>query len=201
MNAAYTLKTIRADLENTKHWLEDRFANPSALSAMSARVQGYAQQLKELEAERIKDLQDNGPKVSGDICDMTITLLRQDETGVLKEKHIEISEYTVQLGKTDKQEKIKSLKLDGPPDAEGMTHFILASPGDWGQTPWGVWISKEESVKLNKELAHIYRDEDEDDDYWQQDSKCTFCGAMESACGGDHAAEMRQIQRDACSRY
>jgi hypothetical protein len=196
MNALQTLKTIRDDVENTKHWLQGSFANPSALSHMSARIQAYAQQLKELEAERIKDLQDNGPKVHGDINDLTITLLRDG-----KEKYVEISEYSIQLAMTDKEEKIKSLKLDGPPDAEGMTHYIRASPGDWGQTPWGVWITKEESASLSKQLAEIYKDEEELEDYWRQDSKCTFCGAMESECGGDHGDEMRQIQKDACSRY
>lgn len=157
MNALQTLKTINADLENTKHWLDDRNANPSALSNMSARIQAYAQQLKELEAERIKDLQDNGPKISGDLCDITVTLLRDG-----KEKHIEISEYTFQLAKTNNQEKIKSFKLDGPPDAEGFTHYIHACPGDWGQSPWGVWISKEEAQKLNSEFGRLYEDEEED---------------------------------------
>jgi hypothetical protein len=184
MNALQTLKAIRDDVENTKHWLKDSFANPSALSSMSARFQEYAQQLKELEAERIKDLKDNGPKISGTLCDITVTLLRDG-----KEKHVEIGEYTFKLATTDKQEKIKSLKLDGSPDADGMTHFIEACPGGWGQMPWGVWISKEEAVKLNSEFGRLY--EDEEEDYYNQDSKCTFCGAMESDCGGDHGDEMR----------
>ena len=160
MNALKTLKSIRDDMENSKHWLEGQFNHPLALSHMSARIQAYAQQLKELEAERIKDLQDNGPKVHGDINDLTITLLRDG-----KEKYVEISEYSIQLAMTDKEQKIKSLKLDGPPDAEGMTHYILASPGDWGQTPWGVWITKEESAILSKQLAEIYKDEEELEDY------------------------------------
>jgi hypothetical protein len=190
MNALQTLKNIRDDMENTKHWLQASFANPSALSNMSVRFQSYAQQLKELEAERVKDLQDNGPKLSGTLSDMTVTLLRDG-----KEKHIEFGEYNFKLDMTDNQEKIKSLKVDGPPDAEGMTYFIEASPGDWGQMPWGVWISKEEHAKLNSEFGRLY--EDEEDDYYNQDSKCTFCGAMESECGGDHGDEMREIQRQA----
>jgi len=189
MNALQTLKNIHDDVENTKHWLQGSFANPSALSNMSARFQSYAQQLKELEAERIQDLQENGPKISGTLCDMTVTLLRDG-----KEKHVEFGEYTFKLNITDKQEKIKSLKLDGPPDAEGMIHFIEACPADWGQMPWGVWISKEESAKLNNEFGRLY--EDEEDDYYRQDSKCSFCGAMVSECGEDHGDEMRQIMRE-----
>jgi hypothetical protein len=192
MNALQTLKNIRDDMENSKHWLEDSFKGPSALSNMSTRIQAYAQQLKELEEERIKDLLDNGPKATGNICDITITLLRDG-----KEKHIEIGEYNIQLAKTDKEETIKSLKLDGLPDSQGMTHFIKAVPGDWGQMPWGVWISKGESEKLSVELARIYKDEEEDDDYWRQDHKCTFCGSMASECGEDHGDEMRDIMREA----
>ena len=160
MNALKTLKDFCDNWQNTTHWLQPRFANPSALSMMSESIQVYAQRLKELEEERIKDLQDNGPKATGDICDITITLLRDG-----KEKHIEFGEYNIQLAKTDKEETIKSLKLDGLPDSQGMTHFIKAVPGGWGQMPWGVWITKDESEKLSVELARIYKDEEEDDDY------------------------------------
>lgn len=191
MNALQTLRDIRDDIENSKHWLEDSFKGPSALSNMSTRIQFYAQRLKELEAERIKDLHDNGPKATGDICDITITLLRDG-----KEKHVQIGEYNVQLTKTNKKETIKSFKLDGPADAEGMTHFIQAVPGDWGQMPWGVWISKDESEKLHVELARIYKDEQDDDDYSHEDYKCTFCGQMASECGEDHGDEMRDIMRE-----
>ena len=191
MNALQTLRDIRDDIENSKHWLEDRFKGPSALSNMSTRIQFYAQRLKELDAERIKDLHDNGPKATGYICDITITLLRDG-----KEKHIQIGEYNVQLTKTNKKDTIKSFKLDGPSDAEGMTHFIQANPGGWGQMPWGVWISKEESEKLHVELARIYKDEQDDDDYSRDDYKCTFCGQMASECGEDHGDEMRDIMRE-----
>jgi hypothetical protein len=40
----------------------------------------------------------------------------------------------------------------------------------------------------------------DDDDYYEEDSKCTFCGAMESECGGDHADEMRDLLREALRR-
>lgn len=191
MNALQTLKAICGDMENSKQWLQASFANPSALSNISARIQEYALKLKELEAERIKDLQDNGPSATGQPGDITVTLLRDG-----KEKHIEFGEYNLRLSMTNNQEKIKTFKLDGPPDAEGMTHFIEACPGDWAQMPWGVWISKEESAKLSKELANIYKDEEDDDDYYNQDRKCTFCGYMESECGGDHGDEMRDICRE-----
>ena len=36
--------------------------------------------------------------------------------------------------------------------------------------------------------------------YWREDSKCTFCGEMNSFCGGDHGDEMREIQREALRR-
>jgi hypothetical protein len=35
------------------------------------------------------------------------------------------------------------------------------------------------------------------DKFYGQDSKCTFCGSMESDCGGDHGDEMRDMQREA----
>ena len=193
MNTIDLLKTIHGDMENTKHWLEDRFLNPSALSSMSARFQNYAQQLKELDEARVKDLRDNGPKVTGDICDITITLLRPDAEGVMKEKHIPFGEYSVDIASTDKEEKIKSFKLDGPPDADGLTYYIHASPGDWGHSPFGIWISKEEATKLKGELGHLY---DDDEGYYEYDTKCSFCGSMQSECGGDHGDEMRDIMRE-----
>ena len=53
--------------------------------------------------------------------------------------------------------------------------------------PWRSWTSHEV-------------DDDDDDDYRMEDSKCTFCSAMESQCGGDHADEMRDIMREALYR-
>jgi len=192
MNALQTLKDFCDHWQNTKHWIQPRFANPSAISMMSESIQLCALKLKELEAERIKDLQDNGPKATGTPGDVTVTLLRDG-----KEKHIEFGEYNLRLSKTNKEEAIKTFKLDGPPDDEGMTHFIEACPGDWGQMPWGAWITKEESAKLTKQLAEIYKDEEDDDYYFREDSRCTFCGYVESQCGGDHGDEMRDIQREA----
>jgi len=39
-----------------------------------------------------------------------------------------------------------------------------------------------------------------EDDDWPQDSECTFCGAMDSECGGDHGDEMRDIMRESRRR-
>lgn len=185
MNTLETLKNIRDYIKNTDHWLADSFATPSALSVISERIQIYAQQLKELEEASIKDLQDNGPKVSGDIGDITITLLRDG-----KQKHAHFGEYTVDVILTNDEAVRTHFKLDGPPDVDGNTYFVRASPGDYGQVAFGIWLSKDEAIKLKKNIREL------EDDYWHQEIKCTFCGEMESVCGGDHGDEMREIQRE-----
>jgi bifunctional ADP-heptose synthase (sugar kinase/adenylyltransferase) len=155
MNTLETLKMIHHDLENTKHWLEDYYANPSALSNMSIRIQSYAQQLKELDAERIQNLQDNGPNVFSKIGNITITLLRDG-----KEKFIQFGEHIVDIVRTNEKGVLEDFKLDGPPDADGYTYFIRARPTEYGQVEWGIWISKEEGTKLKKEIKELYRDDD-----------------------------------------
>jgi hypothetical protein len=55
--------------------------------------------------------------------------------------------------------------------------------GSHSPRPWRSWTSHET-----------------DDDYYDHDRKCTFCGAMSSECGEDHGDEMRDIMREALRR-
>jgi len=153
MNALETINAIRDYIKNTEHWLTDEFVNPRALSNISASIQHYAKKLAELEAERIQDLQNNGPKISGELCDITITLLRDG-----KEKFIPFGEYSVDIKCTNEEDTLKEFKVDGPPDTDGYTYFIYARPSDYGQVAFAIWVSKEEATTLKKDLKELYDD-------------------------------------------
>jgi hypothetical protein len=76
-------------------------------------------------------------------------------------------------------------------DADGKLYYIFAMPEDVGRGTL-VWITKAEALILKPALIAA------EEDFFNP--QCTFCGQMESACGGDHGDEMREIQREALQR-
>lgn len=191
MNTLEVLKNMHAELGMTNNWLTEESANPISLSHMSSRIQIYAQRLKKLEEEEIKDLIENGPKIFGDLHEPTITLLREG-----KPEHINFGEYSVSIGKTDDREICRELRVKFCPDDNGFTYFIHARATDYGQVSFGIWLSKGEAVILTKKLKEL----EDEEDYWRQDATCSFCGHMVSVCGDDHGDEMREIQRQYSER-
>lgn len=116
----------------------------------------YEKQVKELGDSFIQLLQDYGPKVDLDPVnyEVIITLLRDG-----KEKHIEVSEWFVQITRC-KDEDRKKFKIDEPPADDGFTYFIFVSTPGFET----IWVSKEEAVAIKKRLyqaqkaARIYDD-------------------------------------------
>jgi hypothetical protein len=108
MNALGVINILRDDIINSESWLSDDGANPMALSRISSRVQSYAQQLKELEIERIKDLQNNGPTIFfNDLhTEVCVTLLREG-----KEKHILFCEHEISVVYTEMSDVIEEFNF------------------------------------------------------------------------------------------
>ena len=152
-----TLKTLESICDYMKNDVEYSlsYPNPSALSCISFRIQAYAEQLKALEEEEIQDLQNNGPKISGELGDLVITLARPNYAGIMKAKHIPFGEYSVSVAKTNDEFTYKELKIEGEADADGFWYFIHARPGDYGQIAFGIWITKEEYTILKKQIKKM----------------------------------------------
>ena len=179
MNALVTLRAINNDMSVMGRWLNDRFANTVVLASMSDRIEQYAQELKDLKAARIKDLECNGPKLQIDPSNTTITLLRDG-----KEVHHEFGDFDIEISCANDEYTCISLDIKGSADEDGFTHFIRASPGISGHKTYGVWITQEEGAILKKKFNDIDR------------HICSFCGAMESVCGADHSEDMRAAARE-----
>jgi len=126
-----------------------------------------------------------------------ITLFRPDAIGTMKEEKHTFGEHSLSVCEAHKDEfqgRTLAPQIKGPPADNGFFYYLYAQPNDVGR-PTFIWLqNKEEATALQKAIKDA-----EDLEYWHehQDSKCTFCGEMESECGGDHADEMRQIQREA----
>ena len=64
-----------------------------------------------------------------------------------------------------------------------------------------------EAAKVAELAAEKALNEAEDAQYqkewkeWCMNHKCTFCGDLDSVCGGDHSEEMREICRESERRY
>ena len=58
-------------------------------------------------------------------------------------------------------------------------------------------IIKRFIANLKKRLDYIRKEEEN----YYATLKCTFCGELDSICGGDHADEMREIVREADRRW
>ena len=148
MNALKTINTLFESLENTKHWRAPQYACDQAISSEADRIIAAGLECARLKAERIADLAANGPKVSVENAEVTITLLRPNALGVMQEEFHNFGEYRVKMQRTDDAELLKKLGVKGPPAESGHTYFIHASPGDWGQMPFGIHVTREECFIL-----------------------------------------------------
>lgn len=142
------------------------------------------------------------PIVSFDGLEYTVTLFRPDATGAMNEEKHTFGEHTLSVCtafETD-LESWERTNIKGPVSDDGKIYYLSAQPQDVGR-PCLTWLqNREESLALRKaiedaEQLHYY-----ENDTWREDCECTFCGYMESQCGGDHASEMREIQRAASER-
>jgi len=120
-----------------------------------------------------------------------ITLFRPE-----KEEKLTFGEHKLLVCVANKDEFQRAApQIKGPPADDGFFYYLYAQPYDVGAANF-IWLKdKEEAIALHKAI----KDAEDLNDYrnYHQDSKCTFCGEMESECGGDHVDEMRQIQREA----
>jgi hypothetical protein len=139
----------------------------------------------------------SSPIVSFDGIGYEITLFRPDPTGAMKEEKHTFGEHSLSVCAARKDEfqgRTLAPQIKGPPADDGFFYYLYAQPQDVGR-PTFIWLqNKEESLTLRKaiEEAEQFYYNDEREDY-----VCTFCGAMDSECGGDHGDEMRDIQREA----
>lgn len=135
------------------------------------------------------------PIVSFDGNIYMVSLFRPDATGSMKEEKLTFGEHNLSVCAAPETElaswersQIKGLVSD-----DGQLYYLCAQPQDVGN-PSLYWLKdKEESLALRNAIREAEREHYE---YYRQDSKCTFCGAMESECGEDHGDEMRDIQRE-----
>jgi hypothetical protein len=147
----------------------------------------------------------SSPIVSFDGIGYEITLFRSDATGAMKQEKHTFGEHNLSVCAAQKDEfqgRTLAPQIKGPPADDGFIYYLYAQPEDVGR-PVFTWLqNKEESLALRKaiedaEKLHYHENDDHDD----EDRECTFCGAMDSECGGDHGDEMRDIQREALRRH
>jgi len=142
------------------------------------------------------------PIVSFDGMGYEVTLFRPDATGIKEEKHT-FGEHNVSVcaaHKNDFQGRTLAPQIKGPPAADGFFYYLYAQP--CVGRPSFLWLqNKEEADALRKAIDDAEKLHYDEEDYWRQDSKCTFCGAMVSECGEDHGDEMRQIMREQLRRH
>lgn len=135
------------------------------------------------------------PIVLFDGLEYTVTLFRPDTTGAMKEEEMTFGEHNLSVCAAPESELAswERSQIKGPVSDDGQLYYLCAQPQDVGR-PSLVWLKdKQEAEALREAIREAER---EDYEYYRQDSKCTFCGAMESECGADHGDEMRDIQRE-----
>ena len=150
-----TLTECLRAIENSKHHLEPGFVSITGAKLVASEILKCAQTLIELEDARIQELKKNGPRLDCDgYGETTITLLRENECGVLKEKHYAFScEHSLNIYRTDDEAVIARLRLHGPRDTDGWVNFIHAKHM-WSSNinDIGLWISESESSYLRHQL-------------------------------------------------
>ena len=147
--------TTFAIIDKAKTLLNYReFHSLESAARFGDRIIELAEELVLAKAARIAKLETEGPGVFYNFGELNIVLLRDGE-----EKFITFGEYSEQIVRTNDPAEIVEFNLEGPPDEDGFTYFIHASPGDYGQVPWGVYISKKEAVILKKKITEAATDE------------------------------------------
>lgn len=138
----------------------------------------------------------SSPIVSFDGHTYTVSLFRPDATGAIKEEKHTFGDH--HLSVCDAPEEVfaswERSQIKGPVADDGQLYYLCARPEDVGR-PSFIWLqNREEAKALRKAIKGAY--DYYEYEYYHQDYKCTFCGAMVSECGGDHGDEMRDIMRE-----
>ena len=139
MNSLPILKALFDDIKNCEHWLSGK--NEHALAGMETRVLDFARQLREAREERLATLKKDGPRVSYD-GELNVVLLRQD-----KEEYHNFAECSV---------KVTSVTR-GPLGEDGRAHCLVVQSLDSPIRRFGVDLTKEEAVKLEKTIPAAER--------------------------------------------
>lgn len=149
MNTIATLKKIRDELcDSNLDPMNDM--NHRALSSLSLRIQQHAEELKALDAVRLMDLEENGPKIFVGHDEYTVILLRDGEEVV-----INFVQQRITFESCHTEEERNKWRLTHPPSEDGSTYFIKAEPTGWIYSPFAIWITKEEYVILKQKLDEI----------------------------------------------
>ena len=139
------------------------------------------------------------PIVSFDGLTYDISLYRPGAKGAMKEEKYTFGEHKLEVCAAPPNEihMWQRAQMNGPPAEDGLLYYLCAQPEDIGR-PTFIWLkNEEEAVALRKAIKEAEDLHHNEEDYWREDSKCSFCGEMYSFCGGDHGDEMREIQREA----
>jgi len=139
----------------------------------------------------------SSPIVSFDGIGYEVTLFRPDATGSIREEKHTFGEHRLSVcaALESDLESWERANIKGPVSDNGLIYYLCAQPQDVGR-PCLTWLKdRDEYLALRKAIEDAeqfyYHEDDEREDY-----VCTFCGEILRDCGGDHADEMREIQRE-----
>ena len=158
MNALPTLRSLYDTVKNTKGWLVEPFLSEKELASIADKIIREAEGLQRLKAERIADLEKNGPKVYFELETLCITLLRDG-----KEVFYDFIESCAMVCATNKPEILRQLRIVGPPDESGMTYYIGVRPEDYETATYGIYITKAEGTIIDRRIREVFKTEDSED--------------------------------------
>jgi hypothetical protein len=104
----------------------------------------------------------NSPKVYFDNGDLIVVLIRKDKEelinlGQFRTEDVDMIDLDeidlLQIRCTKDINEINRLKLDGPPDKDGFTHYIYGMPAYDAYDTFGIFLTKEEADIIPKKIA------------------------------------------------
>jgi len=149
MNSLPILKALYADIKNCEHWLSGE--NERALAGMENRILDFARQLREARDERLATLKKDGPRVSYD-GELNVVLLRKD-----KEEYHNFAESLVKVTSVVRGPLGEDGCARGPLGENGRVHCLLVQSTDSPIRCFGIDLTKEEAVKLEKAIPAAKR--------------------------------------------
>jgi len=136
------------------------------------------------------------PIVSFDGIGYEITFFRAGASGAMKEVKETFGDHSLRICAAPEATLAswQRSQIKGPVSNDGQLYYLRACSNDILVACY-IWLqNKEEAIALRKAI------DDAESSGSRPDTKCTFCGDMDSVCGGDHGDEMRDWQREALER-
>jgi hypothetical protein len=148
------LLSLFESLSTAETWFTKSRSQHSAY-ILAKSVIDAAKQLKPIIATEDRILSENGGDAYFEHGELYVVLMRKNERGDDERVYHCFCEQNIELCETLSETVRDQLKLNDPPDENGLTYYIYSSPEDYGRRPYGIQLSRKEADFLGNRIHEV----------------------------------------------